>query len=103
LLDGRDLLGSAQTGTGKDGGLHAADAAAAVRPPAPTGKGAPRALVLAPTRELAAQIGESIETYGRYLKVSHTVIFGGVGQAPQVKALNRGVDIVVATPGRCWT
>lgn len=60
----------------------------------------PRALILAPTRELAAQIGDSITAYGRFLQVSHTVIFGGVGQGPQEKAMNRGVDIVVATPGR---
>ena len=57
-------------------------------------------IILAPTRELAAQIGESIATYGRFLHVSHTVIFGGVGQRPQELALDRGVDIVVATPGR---
>ncbi|MFH1692563.1 MAG: DEAD/DEAH box helicase, partial [Candidatus Omnitrophota bacterium] len=63
-------------------------------------KGRPRVLVLAPTRELAAQIGDSIKDYGRYLTVPHTVIFGGVGQNPQVRALAQGVDIVVATPGR---
>ena len=60
----------------------------------------PQALILAPTRELAAQIGDSIRTYGRFLQVTHTVIFGGVGQAPQERAMNNGVDIVVATPGR---
>jgi ATP-dependent RNA helicase RhlE len=57
-------------------------------------------LILAPTRELAIQIGDGFKTYGRYLKLQHTVIYGGVGQGPQVKALNRGVDILVATPGR---
>ena len=55
---------------------------------------------MAPTRELAAQIGESISTYGRFLRISNTVIYGGVGQRPQEEALDRGVDILVATPGR---
>ena len=63
-------------------------------------RGMPKALVLAPTRELAAQIGDNIKAYSRFLRVSHTVIFGGVNQNPQIKALNRGVDILVATPGR---
>lgn len=100
LLKKRDLLGVAQTGTGKtaafalpllqrlDGNYH--------RPR----MGTPRALILAPTRELAAQIGESIKTYGRFLALRHAVIFGGVKQFHQVKALNKGVDILVATPGR---
>ncbi len=64
------------------------------------GRGTPRALILAPTRELAAQIGESIRTYGRFLRLSHTVVFGGVNQSRQVRAMDRGVDILVATPGR---
>ena len=63
-------------------------------------RGTPRVLILAPTRELAAQIGESFRTYGKYVRLTSTVIFGGVGQQPQVDALNRGVDILVATPGR---
>ena len=100
LLDGRDLLGTAQTGTGKTAAfilpLLQRLAGNARRPR----RGTPRALILAPTRELAAQIGESIRTYGRFLRLSHTVVFGGVSQVPQVKALNRGVDILVATPGR---
>jgi ATP-dependent RNA helicase RhlE len=62
--------------------------------------GAPRVLVLAPTRELAAQIGQSFATYGQFLRFRHTVIFGGVSQGPQVKFLSRGVDILVATPVR---
>ncbi|HSG29569.1 MAG TPA: DEAD/DEAH box helicase [Candidatus Krumholzibacterium sp.] len=100
LLAGRDLLGSAQTGTGKTAAftlpLLQRLAANRKRP----SKGTPRALILAPTRELAAQIRESIQTYGRYLGISHTVIFGGVSQFHQVKALSHGVDILVATPGR---
>jgi ATP-dependent RNA helicase RhlE len=100
LLQGRDLLGCAQTGTGKTAAftLPLLQEMTQTRNPAHGGK--PRALILTPTRELAAQIGESIRTYGRHVKVSHTVIFGGVGQYPQVKALRRGVDVVVATPGR---
>ncbi|MEX0840528.1 MAG: DEAD/DEAH box helicase, partial [Parvibaculum sp.] len=99
LLQGRDLLGLAQTGTGKTAAfvlpiLQRLDPQAK-RPQ----KGA-RVVILAPTRELAIQIGQSIETYGRNLKLRHTVIFGGVNQFRQVKALAGGVDILVATPGR---
>ena len=100
LLEGKDLLGCAQTGTGKTAAftlpLLQEMCQTNITPP----KGRPRALILTPTRELAAQIGDSIATYGRHVRVSHTVIFGGVGQNPQVQALNRGVDVVVATPGR---
>ena len=100
LLDGRDLLGTAQTGTGKTAAfvlpILQRLAANLQRPR----KGSPRVLILAPTRELAAQIRESIQTYGRFLRVSHTVVFGGVNQHHQVKDLNRGVHILVATPGR---
>ncbi|MFN3744148.1 MAG: DEAD/DEAH box helicase [Hyphomicrobiaceae bacterium] len=100
LLDGRDLLGLAETGTGKTAAfvlpLLQRLAAQGGRPQ----PGAPRALILAPTRELAIQIGESIAAYGRHVRISHTVIFGGVGQRPQVAAIARGVDILVATPGR---
>jgi ATP-dependent RNA helicase RhlE len=100
LLQGRDLLGCAQTGTGKTAAfalpilqrLAGDDERAAPR--------FCRALVLTPTRELAAQIAASFATYGRYLRLSPAVIFGGVGQDPQVKALARGVDVLVATPGR---
>lgn len=100
LLDGRDLLGTAQTGTGKTAAFTLPLLQRLSEDSRRPRRGAPRALVLAPTRELAAQIGESIRTYGRFLRISHTVIFGGVGQFKQVKALNRGVDILVATPGR---
>ncbi len=97
-LAGRDVLGCAQTGTGK---TCAFAVPILQRLEAKTGPKRPiRALILTPTRELAIQIGESFQAYGRYLKLRHTVIFGGVGQNPQVEALKRGVDILVATPGR---
>jgi ATP-dependent RNA helicase RhlE len=99
LLDGQDVLGVAQTGTGKTAAfalpiLHHL-AATKVSKPRPI-----RALMLTPTRELAAQIGDRLRVYGRHLPLFSTVIFGGVGQSPQVKALRRGVDLLVATPGR---
>ena len=100
LLEGRDLLGCAQTGTGKTAAFALPllqDLHRRRQRPAP---GLPKALILAPTRELAAQIGDSIGAYARHTRISHTTIFGGVSQHPQVKALRRGVDIVVATPGR---
>jgi ATP-dependent RNA helicase RhlE len=100
LLDGRDLLGCAQTGTGKTAAfaLPILQRLSGDRRPAPK-KGA-RALVLAPTRELALQIGESFATYGRHLGLTRAVVFGGVGQGPQVSALARGIDVLIATPGR---
>ncbi len=102
VIAGRDLLGCAQTGTGKTAAfalplLHRMLKAA---PPPGRRRRAPRVLILAPTRELAAQIGESFQTYGRDSGLRHAVIFGGVGQHPQVRALQHGVDVVVATPGR---
>ncbi len=100
LLDGRDLLGSAQTGTGKTAAFTLPLLQQLDSEPRRPKKGCPRALILAPTRELAAQIGDSLSTYGRFLRLSHTVIFGGVNQFRQVNALKRGVDILVATPGR---
>lgn len=100
LLEGRDLLGCAQTGTGKTAAFTLPLLQELTQTVRPTRSGKPRALILTPTRELAAQIGESIATYGRYLTVSHSVIFGGVSQHHQVKALRRGVDVIVATPGR---
>ncbi len=97
-LAGRDVLGCAQTGTGKTCAFATPILQRLAASPAP---GHPtRALILTPTRELAIQIGESFEAYGRHLNLRHTVIFGGVGQNPQVAALKRGVDILVATPGR---
>ncbi len=107
VLAGRDLLAGAQTGTGKTAGftlpilqlLHEAaggEHGAASRQP----RRAPRALVLVPTRELAAQVAESVRVYGKYLPSAVTVVFGGVGFNPQADSLRRGTDIVVATPGR---
>ncbi len=100
LLDGRDLLGTAQTGTGKTAAFVLPLLQRLAGTPRKVREGTPRALILAPTRELAAQIRESIETYGRFLRISSTVVFGGVNQCGQVKALSRGVDILAATPGR---
>ncbi|MBU0677667.1 MAG: DEAD/DEAH box helicase [Verrucomicrobia bacterium] len=100
LLEGRDLMGCAQTGTGKTAAFALPILQRLAGNSRRPRQGAPRALILAPTRELAAQIGQSIQTYGRFLRLDHTVVFGGVSQFSQVKALNRGVDILVATPGR---
>jgi len=97
-LAGRDLLGCAQTGTGKTAAFSLPILQQLAEDPA--GRGPIRALVVTPTRELAAQIGESLTTYGQFLPLRSTVIFGGVSQARQVSALRRGVDILVATPGR---
>ena len=96
LLQGKDLIGIAQTGTGKT----AAFILPILQRMTERYPRVLRTLVLAPTRELAAQIGESFSAYGEFLKFKHTVIFGGVGQGRQVQALYKGVDILVATPGR---
>ncbi|GAC1628660.1 MAG: DEAD/DEAH box helicase [Nevskia sp.] len=101
VLAGRDLLGAAQTGTGKTAAFTLPILQKLMQAPANNGPRQPRVLVLAPTRELAAQIGESVRTYGRHLPAVKTaIIFGGVGINPQIDQLRRGVDIVVATPGR---
>ncbi len=101
VLEGRDIMGGAQTGTGKTAGftlpllqrlMESGDVKKS-RPPL-------RALVLTPTRELAAQVYESVQTYGRYLPLKSAVVFGGVKINPQIKKLHGGVDILVATPGR---
>jgi ATP-dependent RNA helicase RhlE len=102
VLEGKDILGVAQTGTGKTAAFalpildrlskHAPAAGATRRPI--------RCLVLSPTRELAVQIGDSFRAYGKFTGLRHTVIFGGVGQNPQVQAMRHGVDVLVATPGR---
>ncbi len=101
VLAGGDLLAGAQTGTGKTAGftlpvLHRLSQKAAVNPR----PGKPRCLILTPTRELAAQVEESVQTYGKYLPLKSMVMFGGVNINPQMKALRDTVDILVATPGR---
>jgi len=100
LLEGRDLLGIAQTGTGKTAAFALPILQHLAKPQLTVAPRGVRALILAPTRELAVQIGESFATYGRHTGLRHAVILGGVSQFAQVKALARGVDILVATPGR---
>ena len=97
ILSGRDVIGVAQTGTGKTAAfvLPLLEQLAAT-PPGRT----MRALVIAPTRELVAQIEENVRAYGRHLPLRYATVFGGVGEGPQIQALRRGVDLVVATPGR---
>lgn len=101
VLNGGDLLAGAQTGTGKTAGftlpiLHLLSQ----KPLAQLAKGRPRCLMLTPTRELAAQIEESVQTYGKHLALTSTVIFGGVNINPQISRLKKPLDILVATPGR---
>ena len=100
IIEGRDILAAAQTGTGKTAGftLPLLERLSETHPR--MGKNQIRVLVLVPTRELAAQVADSIKTYGKYMKYSSTVIFGGVGINPQLATIRRGVDIVIATPGR---
>ncbi len=101
ILEGKDLLGCAQTGTGKTAAF-AIPVLQILYKEQKSEKGpyTIKALILAPTRELAIQTGESLTAYGKYTGLRHTVIFGGVSQGPQTKALKSGVDILVATPGR---
>ncbi|WP_210547030.1 DEAD/DEAH box helicase [Rhodoferax sp. PAMC 29310] len=103
ILEGHDLLGGAQTGTGKTAAfvlpmLHKLSQGQTNKNK--FGGLGIRALVLTPTRELAAQVEESVQTYGKYLELSSTVIFGGVGMNPQISRVKKGVDVLVATPGR---
>jgi ATP-dependent RNA helicase RhlE len=103
VLEGHDLLGGAQTGTGKTAAfvlpmLHKLSMSRSAQNK--FGGTGIRALVLTPTRELAAQVEESVQTYGKFLQLSSTVIFGGVGMNPQISRVKKGVDILVATPGR---
>ena len=100
LLEGRDLLGCAQTGTGKTAAFALPILQRLKENYQSAGKKGVRSLILTPTRELAVQISESFEIYGRYLNLSQAVVYGGVRQEKQVKALRPGVDILVATPGR---
>ena len=110
VLEGRDIVGCAQTGTGKTAAFtlptlqlllrSAVQPTGAARRRQRSGRRPIRTLILAPTRELAGQIGNSLATYGKFTHLRHAVIFGGVGQGPQVRALQAGVDVLVATPGR---
>ncbi len=101
VLNGGDLLAGAQTGTGKTAGftlpiLHLLNQ----NPIAEKSKGKPRCLILTPTRELAAQVGESVKTYAKHVNIKSMVVFGGVSINPQISRLERMIDILVATPGR---
>ena len=100
VLEGRDLQGCAQTGTGKTAAFTLPMLQLLAAEPAPKGRRPIRALVLTPTRELAIQIDECCRDYARYTPIRHCVIFGGVNQRPQVDALQKGVDLLVATLGR---
>jgi ATP-dependent RNA helicase RhlE len=100
VLDGKDLLGCAQTGTGKTAAFAIPILQLLSNSQSYDKRKKIRSLILTPTRELAIQIGESFKSYGRHTKLAYTVIFGGVNQSSQTQALQRGVDILVATPGR---
>ncbi|MBU3632369.1 DEAD/DEAH box helicase [Polynucleobacter sp. AP-Feld-500C-C5] len=100
VLKGGDLLAAAQTGTGKTAGFTLPILQRLSSTPKASGKRLLRVLILTPTRELAAQVQESVLTYGKYTGLKSTVIFGGVGANPQIKAIAGGLDILVATPGR---
>ncbi len=100
ILGGKDVMAGAQTGTGKTAGFTLPLLQLLSNNPIKTGRRPIRALVLTPTRELAAQVGDSVNTYGRHLPLKSAVVFGGVKINPQIDKLRRGVDILVATPGR---
>jgi len=100
ILEGRDMLAGAQTGTGKTAGFTLPILELLSKKPHSKGKPLLRVLILTPTRELAAQVGESVKAYGKYLPFKSAVIFGGVGIHPQIQTLRAGIDILVATPGR---
>ena len=101
ILQGRDMLAGAQTGTGKTAGFTLPMLQLlSAKPEQQQGRRPVRALILTPTRELAAQVAESVDTYGRHLPLTSAVIFGGVKINPQIQKLRRGVDILIATPGR---
>lgn len=99
-LEGHDVLGCAQTGTGKTAALALPILNRLGKNSRKAAPNRPLALVLAPTRELAIQIGESFQTYGRHLRLRHVLVYGGVSQGNQVRALNRGAHVLIATPGR---
>ncbi|MBD0337098.1 MAG: DEAD/DEAH box helicase, partial [Cyanobacteria bacterium Co-bin13] len=100
VLRGQDILATAQTGTGKTASFTLPLLERLSAPVPKKNRRHPRALILTPTRELAAQVGDSVSTYGKYLDLRSTVIYGGVRFGPQMQHLQRGVDVLVATPGR---
>ncbi len=100
VLEGRDIMGAAQTGTGKTAGFTLPLLQRLISEQPAKGQRPVRALILTPTRELAAQVGESVKEYGKHLPLKSAVIFGGVKINPQIEKLRRGVDILIATPGR---
>ncbi|WP_233750733.1 DEAD/DEAH box helicase, partial [Bordetella bronchiseptica] len=101
VLQGGDLLAAAQTGTGKTAGFTLPILHRLMQTkPAARKPGRPRCLILTPTRELTAQVAESVQTYGKYASLSSMVMFGGVNINPQISALKKPLDILVATPGR---
>ncbi|MEX2577974.1 MAG: DEAD/DEAH box helicase [Verrucomicrobiales bacterium] len=100
ILEGRDLMGGSQTGTGKTAAFTLPMLQRLAENSGNSSRRTPRALILTPTRELAAQVAESVASYGKGLNLISTVVFGGVGIRPQIDRLRRGVDILVATPGR---
>jgi ATP-dependent RNA helicase RhlE len=99
-LEGRDLMGCAQTGTGKTAAFALPILTHLVQRTKPLRRGRTRVLVLTPTRELAVQVGKSFTTYGKHMRLRHSLVYGGVSQHPQTRNLAKGVDILVATPGR---
>ena len=100
VLSGHDLLGAAQTGTGKTAAFGLPMLQRLAKQTPAKGPRKPRALVLVPTRELAVQVADNLKTYARHLRLNVTMLFGGVGMQPQIDALHRGVDVLVACPGR---
>ena len=100
LLNGRDLLGAAQTGTGKTAAFALPILHRLHEDPKPLQRYCMRALILTPTRELAVQVGDSFSTYGKHIRMRGTLVYGGVGANPQIRDMTRGVDVLVATPGR---
>ncbi len=100
ILSGSDLIAGSQTGTGKTAGFTLPMLQRLLSKPKARTRGSVRALILTPTRELAAQVGESVRTYGKYLSLKSAIIFGGVNINPQIHQLQAGVDILIATPGR---
>ena len=100
VLAGHDVLGGAQTGTGKTAAFGLPLLQKLAEMPKPEGLHRPRVLVLTPTRELAVQVSESLRSYAKHLRINVTALFGGVGMQPQVEAFRRGVDVLVACPGR---